>query len=198
MTSIPVGLVKELRVKTQAGMMDCKKALEKTEGDLEKAVDYLREQGIAKATKRADRVAREGIVYSYIHPGSKLGVLVEVNCETDFVARTDEFRQLAKDIAMQTAATNPLEVNRTDLKQEIIEHEKDIYRTQARNEGKPEKIVEKIVDGKLEKYFQEVCLMEQPYVKDQERTVKDRVNEVIAKVGENITVKRFVRFRLGE
>ncbi|MCJ7508616.1 MAG: translation elongation factor Ts [candidate division Zixibacteria bacterium] len=179
-------------------MMDCKRALEKTDGDMQKAVDYLREQGIAKAAKRADRVAKEGIIYSYIHPGSKLGVLVEVNCETDFVARTEDFKQLAKDIAMQIAATNPLEVNKTDLKEEIIQHEKEIYRTQARNEGKPEKVIDKIVEGKLEKYFQEVCLMEQPYVKDQDRTVKDRISEAIAKIGENITVKRFVRFRLGE
>lgn len=198
MTSISANLVKELREKTGAGMMDCKKALEKTDGDMQKAVDYLREQGIAKAAKRADRVAKEGIIYSYIHPGSKLGVLVEVNCETDFVARTEDFKQLAKDVAMQIAATNPLKVNRTDLKEEIIQHEKEIYRTQARNEGKPEKVIDKIVEGKLEKYFQEVCLMEQPYVKDQDRTVKDRVSEAIAKIGENITVKRFVRFRLGE
>lgn len=198
MTSISAELVKELREKTGAGMMDCKRALEKTDGDMQKAVDYLREQGIAKAAKRADRVAKEGIIYSYIHPGSKLGVLVEVNCETDFVARTEDFKQLAKDIAMQIAATNPLEVNKTDLKEEIIQHEKEIYRTQARNEGKPEKVIDKIVEGKLEKYFQEVCLMEQPYVKDQDRTVKDRISEAIAKIGENITVKRFVRFRLGE
>jgi len=198
LTSISANLVKELREKTGAGMMDCKKALEKTDGDMQKAVDYLREQGIAKAAKRADRVAKEGIIYSYIHPGSKLGVLVEVNCETDFVARTEDFKQLAKDVAMQIAATNPLKVNRTDLKEEIIQHEKEIYRTQARNEGKPEKVIDKIVEGKLEKYFQEVCLMEQPYVKDQDRTVKDRVSEAIAKIGENITVKRFVRFRLGE
>jgi elongation factor Ts len=198
LTSISANLVKELREKTGAGMMDCKKALEKTDGDMQKAVDYLREQGIAKAAKRADRAAKEGIIYSYIHPGSKLGVLVEVNCETDFVARTEDFKQLAKDIAMQIAATNPLKVNRTDLKEEIIQHEKEIYRTQARNEGKPEKVIDKIVEGKLEKYFQEVCLMEQPYVKDQDRTVKDRVSEAIAKIGENITVKRFVRFRLGE
>jgi elongation factor Ts len=198
LTSISANIVKELREKTGAGMMDCKKALEKTDGDIQKAIDYLREQGIAKATKRADRIAKEGIIYSYIHPGNKLGVLVEVNCETDFVARTEDFKQLAKDIAMQIAATNPLEINRVDLKDEIIQHEKEIYRTQARNEGKPEKVIDKIVEGKLEKYFQEVCLLEQPYIKDQDRTVKDRITETIAKIGENITVKRFVRFRLGE
>lgn len=198
MTSISANLVKELREKTGAGMMDCKRALEKNNGDMQKAIDYLREQGITKAAKRADRVANEGIIHSYIHPGNKLGVLVEVNCETDFVARTDDFKQLAKDIAMQIAATNPLAVNREDLKEETIEHEKEIYRNQARNEGKPEKIIEKIVEGKLEKYFQEVCLTEQPYVKDQDRTIKDRISDSIAKIGENITIKRFMRFRLGE
>ena len=198
LTSISANSVKELREKTGAGMMDCKKALEKTDGDMQKAVDYLREQGITKAAKRADKVAKEGIVYSYIHPGSKLGALIEINCETDFVARTADFEQLAKDIAMQVAATNPLAVNRTDLRQDVVEHEKEIYRNQARNEGKPEKIIDKIVEGKLEKYFQEVCLAEQPYIKDQDRTVKDRISESIAKIGENITIKRFVRFRLGE
>ena len=198
MTSISVDSVKELREKTGAGMMDCKKALEKTDGDMQKAMDYLREQGITKAAKRTDKAAKEGIVYSYIHPGNKLGVLVEINCETDFVARTADFEQLAKDIAMQVAATNPLAVSRTDLKEEVIEHEKEIYRNQARNEGKPDKIIDKIIEGKLDKYFQEVCLTEQPYIKDQDRTVKDRMGETIAKIGENITIKRFIRFRLGE
>ena len=147
---------------------------------------------------KATRAAKEGVIYSYIHPGEKLGVLLEVNCETDFVARTEDFRLLAKDTAMQIAATNPVVVSRQDLKPELIEQEKNIYRAQALNEGKPEKVVERIVDGKLEKYYQEVCLLEQAFVKDQDRTVQERINEAIAKLGENIVVKRFVRFRLGE
>lgn len=196
--SISADLVKKLREKTGAGMMDCKKALEKAGGDMDKATDHLREQGMARATKKASRTAKEGIIYSYIHPGDKLGVLLELNCETDFVARTEDFKLLSKDIAMQIAATNPLVVTRSDLKPEILEKEKEIYRTQAKNEGKPERIIERIVEGKLEKYFQEVCLLEQPFVKDQDSSVKDRIDETIAKLGENIGVKRFVRFRLGE
>jgi elongation factor Ts len=196
--SVSADMVKKLREKTGAGMMDCKKALEKSGGDLNKATDYLREQGLTQAAKKASRIAKEGIIYSYIHPGDKLGVLLELNCETDFVARTEDFKLLAKDIAMQIAATNPLVVSRSDLRPELLEKEKEIYRTQAKNEGKPEKIIERIVEGKLEKYFQEVCLLEQPFVKDQDRTVKDRINETLAKLGENITVKRFVRFRLGD
>jgi elongation factor Ts len=196
--SVSADMVKKLREKTGAGMMDCKKALEKSGGDMNKATDYLREQGLTQAAKKASRIAREGMIYSYIHPGDKLGVLLELNCETDFVARTEDFKLLAKDIAMQIAATNPLVVSRSDLRPELLEKEKEIYRTQAKNEGKPEKIIEKIVEGKLEKYFQEVCLLEQPFVKDQDRTVKDRINETLAKLGENITVKRFIRFRLGD
>ena len=196
--SVSADMVKKLRDKTGAGMMDCKKALEKSGGDMNKATDYLREQGLTQAAKKASRIAKEGMIYSYIHPGDKLGVLLELNCETDFVARTEDFKLLAKDIAMQIAATNPLVVSRSDLRPELLEKEKEIYRTQAKNEGKPEKIIEKIVEGKLEKYFQEVCLLEQPFVKDQDRTVKDRINETLAKLGENITVKRFVRFRLGD
>jgi elongation factor Ts len=196
--SVSAEEVKKLREKTGAGMMDCKRALEKCGADIDKAIDYLREQGITQAAKKALRIAKEGIIYSYIHPGDKLGVLLELNCETDFVARTEDFKLLAKDIAMQIAATNPLAVTKSDLKPEILEKEREIYRTQAINEGKPEKIIEKIVEGKLEKYFQEVCLLEQPFVKDQDRTVKDRVNETIAKLGENIAIKRFVRFRLGD
>ncbi len=196
--SVSADLVKKLREKTGAGMMDCKRALEKAEGDMDKAIDHLRKQGMAQAAKKASRIAKEGIIYSYIHPGDKLGVLLELNCETDFVARTEDFKLLSKDIAMQIAATNPLVVTRSDLKPEILEKEKEIYRTQAKNEGKPEKIIERIVEGKLEKYFQEVCLLEQPFVKDQDRSVKDRIDETIAKLGENIAVKRFVRFRLGD
>jgi elongation factor Ts len=196
--SISADLVKKLREKTGAGMMDCKRALEKAEGDMDKAIDHLRKQGMAQAAKKASRIAKEGMIYSYIHPGDKLGVLLELNCETDFVARTEDFKLLSKDIAMQIAATNPLVVTRSDLKPEIIEKEKEIYRTQAKNEGKPEKIIERIVEGKLEKYFQEVCLLEQPFVKDQDRSMKNRIDETIAKLGENIAVKRFVRFRLGD
>jgi elongation factor Ts len=196
--SVSADMVKKLREKTGAGMMDCKRALEKSGGDINKATDYLREQGLTQAAKKASRIAKEGIIYSYIHPGDKLGVLLELNCETDFVARTEDFKLLAKDIAMQIAATNPLVVSRSDLRPELLEKEKEIYRTQAKNEGKPEKIIERIVEGKLEKYFQEVCLLEQPFVKDQDRTVKDRINETLAKLGENITIKRFIRFRLGD
>ncbi len=191
-------LVKELRDKTGAPMMDCKKALEKAIGDLDKALDYLREHGMAKASEKAGRMTREGLIYSYIHPGEKLGVLLEINCETDFVARTDDFRSLAKDIAMQVAATNPLVIKREEIPANLLEKEKEIYKAQALQEGKPEKILEKIVQGKLEKFFQESCLLEQPFIKDEDRSVKQRIDETIAKLGENITVKRFVRFRLGE
>lgn len=190
--------VKELREKTGAGMMDCKKALIETGGDFDKAINYLRERGIAKAASKAGRSTKEGVIASYIHPGDKLGVLVELNCETDFVARTTEFRTLAKDICMQIAATNPLAVSREGLDPKVIEEEMAIYRQQALNEGKPEKILDKIVAGKLDKYYAEVCLMEQPFVKDGEKTITDIINDAIAKIGENISVKRFVRFRLGE
>ncbi len=190
--------VKELREKTGAGMMDCKKALTETGGDFDKAINYLREKGIAKAASKAGRSTKEGVIASYIHPGDKLGVLVELNCETDFVARTTEFRTLAKDICMQIAATNPLAVSREGIEPKVIEEEMAIYRQQALNEGKPEKILDKIVAGKLDKYYAEVCLMEQPFVKDGEKTITDIINDAIAKIGENISVKRFVRFRLGE
>lgn len=198
MLNIPASLVKELREKTGAGMMDCKRALEKAEGDLEKAVTILRQQGIAQASQKSQRSAKEGIIFSYIHPGDRLGVMVEVNCETDFVARTEDFRQLAKDLAMQIAATNPLVINRSELSPELIEKEQSIYRAQALNEGKPEKVLDRIVSGKMEKYYQEAVLSEQPFIKDQERTVQDLVTQAIAKLGENIVVRRFVRFRVGE
>lgn len=198
MTEIDAKLVKKLRDKTGAGVLNCKKALEKSDGDINKAIDYLREQGMAQAAKKASRITKEGVIYSYIHPGEKLGVLVEVNCETDFVARTEDFKSLVKDIAMQIAATNPLVVNRAELKEEVIQKEKDIYKAQAKSENKPEKIIDRIVQGKLGKYFQEVCLLEQPFIKDEDRTVLERINETIAKLGENITVKKFTRFRLGE
>jgi elongation factor Ts len=190
--------VKELRDKTGAPMMDCKRALQEANGDMEKALNNLREQGITKASQKAGRITREGLIYSYIHPGEKLGVLIEINCETDFVARTDDFRNLAKDMAMQVAASDPLFLKREDVPAEVLEKEKEIYKAQALKEGKPEKILDKIVQGKLEKYYQEVCLLEQPFIKDEDRTVKQRIDETIGKLGENITVKRFTRFRLGE
>lgn len=198
MPNIPASLVKELREKTGAGMMDCKRALETAEGDLEKAVTILRQQGIAQASQKSQRTAKEGIIFSYIHPGDRLGVMVEVNCETDFVARTEDFRQLAKDLAMQIAATNPLVINRSELGPELIEKEQGIYHAQALNEGKPEKVLDRIVSGKMEKYYQEAVLLEQPFIKDQERIVQDLVTQAIAKLGENIVVRRFVRFRVGE
>jgi len=195
---IPAAQVKELREKTGAGMMDCKKALQETNGDVEKAIDQLRKKGIATAQKKAGRETSEGIIEAYIHPGSRLGVLLEINCETDFVAKTNEFKQLAHDIAMQIAATNPLAVQREDVAQDVIDRELDIYRTQAKEQGKPENIVEKMIQGRLDKFFQEMCLLEQSFVKDQNKTVKDWVTEYIAKLGENIIIKRFVRLQLGE
>jgi elongation factor Ts len=195
---ITAAMVKELREKTGVGMMDCKKALTESGGDMEKAITKLREQGLAKAAKKAGREANEGIISAYIHPGDKLGVLLEVNCETDFVARTDDFKQLCKDITMQIAAANPLVVARENLDEERVNAEKEIYRSQVLKEGKPEKIIDKIVNGKLEKYFQEVVLLEQAFIKDQDKTVQDILTEAIAKLGENMAVKRFARFRLGE
>ncbi|MCP4705599.1 MAG: translation elongation factor Ts [candidate division Zixibacteria bacterium] len=196
--TISAKTVKELRDKTGAGMMDCKKALNETDGDIEKAITYLREKGISKAAKRAGRETAEGIIYSYIHPGSKLGVMIEIDCETDFVARNEEFQGFAKDIAMQIAASNPIAISREDIDKELIEKERDIYRQLALNEGKPEKIIDKIVDGKIEKYFAESCLLEQPFVKDSDRTMQDILTELIAKIGENVTIKRFARFMLGQ
>ena len=190
--------VKELREKSGAGMMDCKRALDDAEGDIDKAMQLLRERGVAKAAKKEGRVTKEGIVYSYIHPGDKLGVLIEVNCETDFVARTDDFRGLAKELAMQVAAASPLVVAHENLPEELVAKEREIYRQQALNEGKPEQVVSKIVDGRVKKFQQEVCLLLQPYIKDQDKTVSDIVTAAVSKLGENITVKRFTRFRLGE
>ncbi|NMA55188.1 MAG: translation elongation factor Ts [Firmicutes bacterium] len=190
--------VKKLREKTGAGMMDCKRALEETGGIMDKAIEYLKEQGLAAASKRADRVAAEGIIESYIHMGNKLGVLVEVNCETDFVARTDEFREFAKDIAMQVAASNPLYLSREDVPAEVLAKEKDILRKQAINEGKPEQVVDRIVEGRLAKFLDETCLLEQPFIKDPDKKVGDLLKEKIARIGENMVIRRFVRFRLGE
>lgn len=191
-------LIKELREKTGAGVMDCKKALISANGDLEKAIEILRKEGIAVAEKKGARVAKEGRIESYIHPGSKIGVLVEVNCETDFVARTDEFKNLAKEIAMQIAASSPRYISPSDVPQDVLDKEKEIYATQARNEGKPEKVIDRIVQGRIEKFYQEVCLLEQPWIRDPEKRIKDLINETIARLGENIVIRRFVRFELGK
>jgi elongation factor Ts len=196
--SINMDLIKELREKTGAGVMDCKKALISANGDIEKAVEILRKEGIAVAEKKGARVAKEGRIESYIHPGNKIGVLVEVNCETDFVARTDEFKTLTKEIAMHIAASSPRYISVNDVPQDVLEKEKEIYATQARNEGKPEHVIDRIVQGKIEKFYQEVCLLEQPWVRDPEKRIKDIINEAIARLGENIIVRRFVRFELGK
>lgn len=195
---ISAKMVKELRDKTGAGMMDCKKALSEADGDIDKAVKVLREKGIAKAASKAGRTAAEGVIASYIHAGDKLGVLVEVACETDFVARTDQFKVFTRDIAMHVAASAPVCVSREEVDQAVLDKERDIYRQQALNEGKPEKVIDRIVDGKLEKYLSEIVLLEQAFVKDTDKTVGDVVKEMIANLGENILVKRFCRFRLGE
>lgn len=196
--AIDAKLVKELREITGAGFMDCKKALEKTGGDIEKAIEELKKMGAAKAEKRISKEAKEGIVEAYIHPGSKLGVLVEVNCETDFVARTDEFKQLAHDIAMQIAAAAPIAVRREDIPEEVIEKEKEIYRAQLEKQNKSPHVIEKIIEGKLEKFYQEVVLYEQPFIKDPSKTIDELIKEYIAKIGENIKIRRFARFRVGE
>jgi elongation factor Ts len=189
--------VKELRDKTNAGMMDCKKALKETNGDLEKAIVYLREKGLAVARKRADRVASEGVIHSYIHTGGKLGVMLEVNCETDFVAKTPEFNEFAKNLAMQIAAANPMAIGREDIDPELVEKEKGILLAQARETGKPENVLEKMVEGRLKKFFGEVCLLEQAYVKNPDMTIQDYLNEMRAKTGENVIIRRFIRYQLG-
>ena len=198
MAEITAALVKELRERTGAGMMDCKKALAATEGDMDKAIDFLREKGLAAAAKKAGRIAAEGMVESYIHGGGRIGVLVEVNCETDFVAKTDAFKSLVKDIAMHIAAANPSYLRREEVPAAELEHEKMVLSEQARNEGKPEKIIEKMVTGRIEKYYKEVCLLEQPFVKDSDKTISDLITESIAKIGENIAIRRFTRYQLGE
>lgn len=195
---ISASAVKELRDKTGAGMMDCKKALGESGGDVQKAIDYLRQKGLAAAAKKADRVAADGTVGAYVHPGGKIGVLVEINCETDFVARTAEFQMLVKDIAMQVAAANPHCVRREEVSSEHLEKEKSIYRQQALETGKPEKVVDKIVDGKIERFYSEVCLLEQAFIKDPDKKVGDVVNEAVARLGENIQIRRFARYHLGE
>jgi elongation factor Ts len=191
-------MVKDLREKTGAGMMDCKKALAETGGDFQKALDYLRQKGLATAAKRAGRVASEGRIGAYIHAGGKIGVMVEVNSETDFVAKTDDFQAFAKDIAMHIAASNPTYIRREDVTAEVLEREKEIYRAQARDAKKPEKVVDKIVEGKLEKFYGETCLLEQPFVKDPDLTIQDLLNGLIGKLGEKIEIRRFTRYQVGE
>ncbi|MGB9857841.1 MAG: translation elongation factor Ts [Dictyoglomaceae bacterium] len=196
---VSLEMIKELREKTGAGVMEAKRALQEANGDMEKAILILREKGIVKAAKKASRVAREGIIESYIHTGSKLGVLLELNCETDFVARTDEFKNLAKELCLQIAGMNPLYVSKEDVPQEVIEREKSVYMAQLEKEGnKPPHVIEKIINGKLEKFFEEVCLLEQPFVRNPEIKVKDLITEAISKLGENIVVRRFTRYVVGE
>jgi len=195
---ITIAMVKELREETGAGVLDCKNALQETDGDFDKAVEYLRQKGLAAAAKRADRVANEGTIGSYVHAGSRVAALVEVNCETDFVARTDDFLALAHELAMQVVAANPKYLLPEDIPDEVLESEKEKYRAQMADSGKPEHVIDKIVEGKLQKYYQEVCLVQQPFIKDEGLTVQDVVTQVAAKLGENIVVRRFVRFELGE
>jgi elongation factor Ts len=195
---VSAAAVKNLREKTGAGMMDCKKALAESGGDLDKAVDYLRQKGLAAATKKASRAASDGAIGAYVHPGGKIGVLVELNCETDFVARTAEFQNLLKDIAMQIAAANPRYIRPEEVPSRHLENEKEIYRRQALESGKPEKVVEKIVDGKIDRFYSEVCLLEQSFIKNPDQKVSDILTEAIARLGENIQVKRFSRYQLGE
>ncbi len=195
---ITAAMVKELRERTGAGMMDCKKALAESDGDAEKAIDYLRIKGLSKAAKKAGRATTEGLIVSYIHPGNRIGVLIEVGCETDFVARTDEFQAFARNVAMQVAAAAPVAVNREDIQSELVEKERVVFRTQALEEGKPEAVVEKIVDGRIEKFYAENALLDQVYIKDGDKKVSDLLNEAIATLGENIKIARFSRFRLGQ
>ncbi len=198
MSEVSATLVRELREKTGAGMLDCKKALSESSGDLEKAVVYLREKGLAAAQKKSTRAASQGLVGSYIHAGGKIGVLIEVNCETDFVARTPEFQELVKDLAMQVAAASPRFVRREEIPSETVEAERSIYRVQTESSGKPAQVIEKIVDGKIEKFFAESCLLEQAFIKDPNRNVGQLVTDAIARIGENIVVRRFARFQLGD
>lgn len=195
---ISAQMVKELRETTGSGMMDCKKALVETNGDIAKAVDYLREKGLAAAAKKSGRVAAEGLVESYIHAGGKIGVLIEVNCETDFVAKTPEFHSFVRDLAMQVAATNPQYLSRDEVPAEILDHEREVLRAQALNEGKPEKIIDKMVEGRVEKYYKDSCLLEQAFIKDSDKSVMDVVKAQITKIGENIVVRRFMRYQMGE
>jgi elongation factor Ts len=196
--TITASLVKDLRERTGAGMMECKKALAEANGDIEKAIDNLRKQGVLRAASKAGREVRQGVVYSYIHPGDQLGVLLEVNCETDFVARTDDFRDLVKGLAMQIAATNAQAVRREDVDPALAAKERDVLLEQSRASGKPENILQKMVEGRMEKFYEEIVLLEQPFIKDPDRKVKDLLDQAIAKIGENIVVRRFAKFRIGE
>jgi len=189
-------MVKQLREKTGAGVMDCKRALEEAQGDVEKAIEILRKKGLEVATKKRGREAREGLIASYIHPGGRIGVLVEINCETDFVARTELFKEFVKDITMQIAASDPRYISREDVPEEVLEQEKSIIAAQF--EGKPPHVIEKIVSGKLEKFYEENCLLEQPFIKDPDKSIKDYLTEIVAKLGENVVIRRFVRYQLGE
>ena len=198
MVEINALMVKELRERTGSGMMDCKNTLVETEGDIEKAIDLLRKKGLAKAAKRSGRQTSEGLVYSYIHTGSKLGVLLEVNCESDFVAKTDDFMEFVKNVAMHIAASNPLGITEEDIPGDSIEREREVYKALALKDGKPENIIDKIVDGKVQKYYKDVCLLSQQYIKDPKKSIADLLNEAVAKIGENIKINRFVRFQIGE
>ena len=195
--SITAAMVKELREKTGAGMMDCKNALQEGNGDIKKAIEYLRKKGMAAAQKRSVRTTKEGIIDAYIHPGNRLGVLIEVNCETDFVAKNEEFKKFIRNMAMQVAASNPLVVQKDDLSKEMIEKELEVYRSQAKEAGKPDNLIDKIAQGKLGKYYQEVCLLEQSYIRDPGKTVQDMVTDIRSVIGENLVIKRFERFQLG-
>jgi elongation factor Ts len=198
MAEVTMEMIKKLRERTAAGLMDCKKALEEAGGDMEKAVDLLRQKGLAVAAKRAGKATTEGVVVAYIHANKKLGAMVEVNCETDFVARTEEFQKFAYEVAMHIAAANPICVSREDMPQEVLEKEKEIYAAQARESGKPEHIIEKIVAGKLEKFYKEAVLLEQPFVKNPDLTIQDLLNELMSKTGERIQIRRFIRYQVGE
>lgn len=195
---ISVELVKDLRQRTGAGVIDCKTALQESKGNLEGAIDYLRRKGLATAAKKAGRIATDGLVSSYIHAGGKMGVLVEINCETDFVAKTEDFQTFVKNIAMHIAAANPQYIRREEIPEQVLERERSIYRTQAQEAGKPQKVIDKIVEGKMERFYSEVCLLEQTYVRDPDVTIKELLDAMIAKVGENIAIRRFARFQLGE
>ena len=195
---ISVELVKDLRQRTGAGVIDCKTALQEAKGNMDAAIDYLRRKGLATAAKKAGRIATDGLVSSYIHAGGKMGVLVEINCETDFVAKTEDFQTFVKNIAMHIAAANPQYIRREEIPEEVLEREREIYRTQALDAGKPQKVIDKIVEGKMERFYSEVCLLEQTYVRDSDLTIKELLDAMIAKVGENITIRRFARFQLGE
>ncbi len=198
MAEVTAQLVKQLRERTGAGMMECKKALEAAGGDIEKAVENLRKAGMASADKKSARTAKQGVIGTYVHPGAQLGVLIEINCESDFVARTEDFQELVKDLAMQVAAADPRFIRREDVAADVLEKEREIARDRARNEGKPDKILDRIVEGRLEKFYEEVCLMEQPFIKENTVTVGDLVKQKIAKLGENIVIARFSRFKVGE